>query len=93
MNLWSRWRGQRKARPLHAAAIPSSRQPKRAVDGVWLGEALQAVLAWLLPGSAAGVAMLGQAALALVLLALAAGVWLRLWRGRVNPGKTSPRKA
>jgi len=43
---------------------------------------LQVVLAWLLPSSAVVVGALGQFMLALVLLAVAFGVWLRLWRSR-----------
>ncbi|WP_233195083.1 hypothetical protein [Acidovorax sp. 62] len=39
-------------------------------------------MAWLLPSSAVVVAALGQFMLALVLLAVAWGVWLRLWRSR-----------
>ncbi|RZJ61158.1 MAG: hypothetical protein EON49_06320 [Acidovorax sp.] len=50
----------------------------------WLGDALQAVLAWLLPSSAVVVAALGQFVLAAVLCLVAFGVWLRLWRGRVR---------
>ena len=48
----------------------------------WLGDALQVVLAWLLPSSAVVVGALGQFMLALVLLAIGFGVWLRLWRSR-----------
>ena len=40
------------------------------------------VLAWLLPSSAVVVGALGQFMLALVLLAIGFGVWLRLWRSR-----------
>lgn len=47
-----------------------------------LGEALQGVLAWLLPSSAVVVGAMGQVALSIVLLAFALGVWLRLWRSR-----------
>jgi hypothetical protein len=47
-----------------------------------LGDALQWLLAWLLPSGAVVVGALGQFMLALVLLAIAFGVWLRLWRSR-----------
>ncbi|MFN7152280.1 MAG: hypothetical protein ACK4OE_01215 [Acidovorax sp.] len=40
------------------------------------------MLSWFLPGGAVVVGALGQFMLALVLLAIACGVWLRLWRGR-----------
>ena len=45
-------------------------------------DALQVVLAWLLPSGAVVVGALGQFMLALVLLTVAFGVWLRLWRSR-----------
>lgn len=62
-----------------------STPPKRkAPAGYWLGDALQVVLAWVLPSSAAVVAALGQIALAAVLCVVALGIWLRLWRGRVR---------
>ena len=40
------------------------------------------ILSWFLPGSAVVVGVLGQIALAVVLILVALGVWLRLWRGR-----------
>ncbi|UCU99318.1 hypothetical protein [Acidovorax radicis] len=55
--------------------------PARRRDPAWI-EVPLTVLSWFLPGSAVVVAAIGQFALALVLLAVAAGVWLRLWRGR-----------
>lgn len=58
----------------------------------WLGDALQAVLASLLPSSAVVVAALGQFVLAAVLCIVACGIWLRLWRGRVR-GPVHGRKA
>ncbi|WP_225580987.1 hypothetical protein [Acidovorax sp. ACV02] len=48
----------------------------------WPLDALQVVLAWLLPSGAVVVGALGQFMLALVLLAIGFGVWLRLWRSR-----------
>jgi hypothetical protein len=45
-------------------------------------DALHIVLAWLLPSGAVVVGALGQIMLALVLLTVAFGVWLRLWRSR-----------
>ncbi|WP_462386565.1 hypothetical protein [Acidovorax sp. Q11] len=40
------------------------------------------MLSWFLPGGAVVVGALGQFMLALVLLMVAFGVWLRLWRSR-----------
>ena len=48
---------------------------------MWI-EAPLTMLSWFLPGGAVVVGALGQFMLALVLLAIACGVWLRLWRGR-----------
>ncbi|CAN7152677.1 hypothetical protein ACTJKQ_06665 [Acidovorax sp. 22279] len=55
---------------------------RRPVALYWPLDALQVVLAWLLPSSAVVVGALGQFMLALVLLAIGFGVWLRLWRSR-----------
>lgn len=77
----SRWVFWRKRPPVMAdGAVPPSRRV--TADFYWLGDALQVVLAWLLPSSAVVVGALGQFMLALVLLAVAFGVWLRLWRSR-----------
>ncbi|CAN7429781.1 hypothetical protein [Acidovorax sp. LjRoot117] len=65
-----------------AATAPAT--PRRRAAPFWLGDALQAVLAWLLPSSAVVVAALGQFVLAAVLCVVACGIWLRLWRGRVR---------
>lgn len=64
-----------------ASAQPSAAPPRRTRDAMWI-EAPLTVLSWFLPGSAVVVGALGQFVLALVLLAIACGVWLRLWRGR-----------
>ncbi|MDR6765151.1 cytochrome c-type biogenesis protein CcmH/NrfF [Acidovorax delafieldii] len=55
---------------------------QRPVALYWPLDALQVVLAWLLPSGAVVVGALGQFMLALVLLAIGFGVWLRLWRSR-----------
>ena len=62
---------------------PAAESPPapRRLDPVWI-EAPLTVLSWFLPGSAVVVGVLGQVALAIVLLLVALGVWLRLWRGR-----------
>ena len=79
----SRWALWRKRPPVtdavQAPAATSRRSPAQLYVPL---EALQVVLAWLLPSSAVVVAALGQFMLALVLLAVAWGVWLRLWRSR-----------
>ncbi|CAN7154682.1 hypothetical protein LJR074_000092 [Acidovorax sp. LjRoot74] len=55
---------------------------RRPVDLYVPLDALHIVLAWLLPSGAVVVGALGQFMLALVLLTVAFGVWLRLWRSR-----------
>ncbi|AOG22350.1 hypothetical protein [Acidovorax sp. RAC01] len=60
-----------------AAPAPAPRKP----DPAWIEVPLM-VLSWFLPGGAVVVGVLGQFMLALVLLAIASGVWLRLWRSR-----------
>lgn len=82
MSHWAFWH---KRPPLTAAAAPSEAAPapaRRSAGFFWLGDALQVLLAWLLPSGAVVVGALGQFMLALVLLAIAFGVWLRLWRSR-----------
>ena len=67
------------------AGVAQSQLPtmaRRPVALYWPLDALQVVLAWLLPSSAVVVGALGQFMLALVLLAIGFGVWLRLWRSR-----------
>lgn len=81
----SRWALWRKRPPVTADvtapdAVPATR--RRPVDAYGLVDALQLVLAWLLPSGAVVVGALGQFMLAVVLLAIAFGVWLRLWRSR-----------
>ena len=77
MTRWAFWR--RQAAPSAQPVAPA--QPPGRVDPGW-AEVPLAVLSWCLPGSAVVVGVLGQIALAVVLLALAVGIWLRLWRGR-----------
>jgi hypothetical protein len=74
MKLRAFWR-----KPVSAgsAAAPAPRKS----DPAWI-EAPLMVLSWFLPGGAVLVGALGQFMLALVLLAIASGVWLRLWRSR-----------
>lgn len=86
---WTFWR--RAAAPPAAAA--AAKPPKRRAPPFWLGDALQAVLAWLLPSSAVVVAALGQFVLAIVLCLMAFGIWLRLWRGRVRERGAGRRQA
>ncbi len=79
----SRWAFWRKRPP--AAGAAQSQAPtalRRPVDLYVPLDALHIVLAWLLPSGAVVVGALGQFMLALVLLTVAFGVWLRLWRSR-----------
>lgn len=78
MSRWAFWR----KRPLVMADAAVSPPRRVTTDFYWLGDALQLVLAWLLPSGAVVVGALGQSMLALVLLTAAFGVWLRLWRSR-----------
>jgi hypothetical protein len=80
MSRWALWRKRPPA--ADGAQPPADPPPRRPVQLYAPVDALQVVLAWLLPSSAVVVAALGQFALALVLLAVAWGVWLRLWRSR-----------
>lgn len=80
MSRWAFWRKRPPA--VGAAQSLSPTAAKRPVDLYVPLEALQAVLAWLLPSGAVVVGALGQFMLALVLLTVAFGVWLRLWRSR-----------
>lgn len=75
-----------------AAPSTALASASRRVPPFWLGDALQAVLAWLLPSSAVVVAALGQFVLAAVLCIVACGIWLRLWRGQVH-GRKAGRRA
>ena len=88
MNLrrWIFWRRGEPTAP--AIAAPSPRKSAHLYGAV---EAVQAGLAWLLPGSAVVVAALGQFALAVVLCVVAFGIWLRLWRGRVRERRAGRR--
>jgi hypothetical protein len=79
----SRWAFWRKRPPAVGAAqnqAPTAR--RRPVDLYLPLDALHIVLAWLLPSGAVVVGALGQFMLALVLLTVAFGVWLCLWRSR-----------
>ncbi len=88
----SRWVFWRKRPPVMAGdAVPPTRRV--TADFYWLGDALQVVLAWLLPSSAVVVGALGQFMLALVLLAIGFGVWLRLWRSRKRRRVAASRSA
>lgn len=83
MSRWTFWR----KRPLAPSVdgLPgtvSAPRAQRKIDGDWLAEAIPTVLAWLLPSGAVVVSAFGQFLLAALLLTLALGVWLRLWRGR-----------
>ena len=79
---WPAWR--RKAQAATPPVAAPAQPPRRPMQAVWVADALQAVLAWLLPSSAVVVAALGQFALAIVLCVVAFGIWLRLWRCRVR---------
>lgn len=74
MKLLTFWRKPASVEP-PVAASPQSLYP------AWI-EAPLTILSWFLPGGAVVVGALGQFMLALVLLAIAFGVWLRLWRSR-----------
>lgn len=80
MSRWAFWRKRRPA--VGAAQSPSPAAAKRPVDLYVPLDVLHVVLAWLLPSGAVVVGALGQFMLALVLLAVAFGVWLRVWRSR-----------
>lgn len=82
MSRWALWRKRAPVAEVAAAPDAAPAPRRRSADVYWLGDALQLVLAWLLPSGAVVVGALGQFMLALVLLAIAFGVWLRLWRGR-----------
>ena len=71
---WATWR---KSTATASADAPAPRR----LDPVWVEMPLT-ILSWFLPGSAVVVGVLGQIALAVVLILVALGVWLRLWRGR-----------
>lgn len=64
------------------AAVVDAPAPRR-LDSAWVEMPLT-ILSWFLPSSAVVVGALGQIALAIVLLLVALGVWLRLWRGRLR---------
>jgi hypothetical protein len=80
MNRWAFWRKRPPATGAAQGQAPA--RARRPVAIYWPLDALQVVLAWLLPSGAVVVGALGQFMLALVLLAIGFGVWLRLWRSR-----------
>ncbi|MBU0826887.1 MAG: hypothetical protein KKH21_14410 [Gammaproteobacteria bacterium] len=82
MSRWTMWRKRPSLRPAADIPGPVAARGQRDTNSYWAAEVVPTVLAWLLPSGAAVVGALGQFMLALVLLTLALGVWLRLWRGR-----------
>ena len=82
----SRWAFWRKRPPAPTAGAASNAAPARRWwrlnENDPLLDIIPTVLAWLLPSGAVVVGALGQFMLALVLLTVAFGVWLRLWRSR-----------
>jgi hypothetical protein len=66
-----------------AAVVDTPAPAPRRLDSAWIEMPLT-ILSWFLPSSAVVVGALGQIALAIVLLLVALGVWLRLWRGRLR---------
>lgn len=68
-------------KPPPGAPAPASRRTNGG-DWMWIGEAVNTVMAVAVGGSAAVVAALGQFALAVVLALVALGIVLRLWRTR-----------
>lgn len=82
MSRWAFWHQRPPETAAAAAPDAVSAPPRRPAGFYWVGDALQLLLAWLLPSGAVVVGAFGQFMLALVLLAIAFGVWLRLWRSR-----------
>ena len=82
MSRWAFWRKRPDTAGVAQSQLPT--MARRPVALYWPLDALQVVLAWLLPSSAVVVGALGQFMLALVLLAIGFGVWLRLWRSRTR---------
>lgn len=80
MSRWAFWRKRPDTEGAAQSQLPT--MARRPVALYWPLDALQVVLAWLLPSGAVVVGALGQFMLALVLLAIGFGVWLRLWRSR-----------
>lgn len=80
MSRWAFWRKRPDTAGVAQSQLPT--MARRPVALYWPLDALQVVLAWLLPSGAVVVGALGQFMLALVLLAIGFGVWLRLWRSR-----------
>lgn len=77
-----RWRRNAAAAPAPAAS-PAARKP-RTVALYLPAELLPMLLVWLLPSGAVLMAALGQLALAAVMLVIAFGIGLRLWRLRAR---------
>ncbi len=89
MRRWTLWRKRPSADDLAGTAAPSttpstanSRHTASAAHLWGFVEALPALLAWVMPSGAVVMAFVGQLLLALLLITLSAGLWLRLWRGR-----------
>ena len=83
MSRWALWRKRRAtAQAPLSAPDHASASRRRLADFSGAADVVSTVFAWLLPSGAVVVGALGQFMLALVLLTLAFGVWLRLWRGR-----------
>ncbi len=80
MKTWAFWRAPAPTQQPSSSKTPDA-PPAQKRDPAWI-EVPLTLLSWFLPGSAVVVAAIGQFVLALVLLAVAVGVWLRLWRGR-----------
>lgn len=87
MRRWTLWRKRRSADDLAGTAAPSTANSRHTASAAHLGgvvEALPALLAWVMPSGAVVMAFVGQLLLALLLITLSAGLWLRLWRGRLR---------
>ena len=80
MKTWAFWRTPAPTQQPGSSKTPDAPSARKR-DPAWI-EVPLTLLSWFLPGSAVVVAAIGQFALALVLLAVAFGVWLRLWRSR-----------
>lgn len=91
MSRWAFWRKRPDTAGVAQSQLPTMVQ--RPVALYWPLDALQVVLAWLLPSGAVVVGALGQFMLALVLLAIGFGVWLRLWRSRKRRRVAASRSA
>jgi len=82
MSRWTMWRKRPSSSSTPRTTAASTARGLRDTNLYGAADVVPTVLAWLLPSGAVVVGALGQFMLALVLLTLASGVWLRLWRGR-----------